>query len=127
MISSRLKGCVPLGIGVDVVSLRRIEQFLARHPFESLKRLLAPPEQLVYQSSKSPVHFFARCFAAKEAYFKACGGTGMGEAGLREIETVIEGNDQFRIVAEGVHTEGSFFEIPEGVGARVLAWRLGDL
>ena len=124
-----LTGRPLIGIGVDVVSWDRLEKLLARHSSDSLKRLLAPSEQTVFQNSSDSLRCFARFFAAKEAYFKASGGSGMGEEGFRQIEVLFgEGGHEFRVLSDvfdpGGHfwAEGEFFEMPEGMGAKVLLW-----
>lgn len=117
---SLAKGLV--GIGVDTISWKRAERFLAHHSIEFAGRLLAPSEQATYQTVSRPVEFFARCFAAKEAFFKASEGSWMGESDFRNIEVLMEGKNRFRIRG-GVQTKGQFFEVPDGMGARVVVWR----
>lgn len=110
-----------IGIGIDSVSWDRLERFLTQHSFQFIKRLLRPSEQKVFLQSENPLPFFARCFAAKEAYFKARGGTGMGETGFREIEMIEEKNNRFNIAADK-EAMGEFFLIPGGLGAQVMVW-----
>lgn len=111
-----------LGIGIDLVSWKRIKRFLASHSPEGTARLLTPAEQILFQSTPDSLDFFARSFAAKEAYFKACGGTVLGEEGFREIEIVRERDEGFHI-SNDPRTAGEFFPIPEGIGAKVLVWQ----
>lgn len=111
------------GVGVDLISWSRAERFLTEHSFGFLKRLLTPAEQAAYQKASSPLHFFARCFTAKEAYFKACGGSGMGEEGFRNIETSIGKDNRFRILRDDARAEGNFFETSDGLGAGVTVWK----
>jgi len=115
-----------IGIGVDLISWGRAKRFLARHSFQFVSRLLKPSERDVFLKTQTPVEFFARCFIAKEAYFKARGGEWMGEAGFRDIETVMEKKDRFRIRDRGFRTEGHFFEVPDGIAAEVFVWKEGD-
>ena len=115
-----------VGVGVDLISWKRIERFLAEHSFEDLKRVLTPSEQAEFQKAPSRTQFFARSFTAKEAYFKALEGRGMGTETFREMETRIESEDRFRISKpdsdETLPGEGSFFPTPDGLGARVFIW-----
>ena len=115
------------GVGVDVVAWSRIRRFLESHAFEFLKRLLTPAEQSAFRKSRSALQFFARVFAAKEAYFKAAGDPGMDEARFREIETRPGPGNHF-VVGETKKNrwgKGIFFETADGLGARVLIWEKG--
>lgn len=122
-----LPGSELIGIGVDIISWDRIERFLACHSFEFVKRLLKPSEQAAFLNAHAPARFFARCFVAKEAYFKARAGKWMGEAGFRGIETLMEDEDQFRIISNDSRTEGRFFETSEGITAEVFVWKETNL
>lgn len=119
------------GIGIDLVSRSRIQRFLASHSRKSLRRLFTPSEQIAFGKTSHPVEFFARSFAAKEAYFKASGGIFLREEDFRETEVVMEGEREFCIAKAGVpdplRGEGRFFETPEGIGAQVLIWKGRDL
>ncbi len=66
------------GIGVDVVEIARIEDTLARTGIGFAERVLAPAEFALWQSAGGDVRVLAKRWAAKEAFFKACG-TGMRE------------------------------------------------
>lgn len=115
-----------VGVGVDLISWKRIERFLSDHSFDFLKRILTPSEQAGFQKTPSPVQFFARSFTAKEAYFKALEGRGMGSETFHEMETRMEGDDRFRISKPDSEAalpgEGDFFPTPDGLGARVFIW-----
>ena len=112
-----------IGIGIDSVAWGRVERFLESHSPESVARLLSPAEQKSFRATSRKLQFFARSFAAKEAFFKASGGGWMGrEAGLRQIEIVMEEASRFR-VASDFRTEGEFFETPDGIAARVVVWK----
>lgn len=114
-----------VGIGVDSVAWDRMKRFLASHSFQFTKRLLAPSEQKAFQKTARPLQFFARSFAAKEAYFKASGGSWMeGETGFRKIEVRMKGRNRFKI-GRGFQTEGEFFNVRDGIAARVLIWKKG--
>ncbi len=61
------------GTGIDIVDITRFERFL-REGNESLFRRVFTPGEIDYCGSKkkSAQHYAGR-FAAKEAFFKACG------------------------------------------------------
>ncbi|GGK81441.1 holo-ACP synthase [Amphritea balenae] len=65
-----------LGIGTDLLDIRRIEKALARTPGLAA-RILTAAELEQFNQSKQPVNFLAKRFAAKEAVVKALG-TGIG-------------------------------------------------
>lgn len=65
-----------LGIGTDLLDIRRIEKALARTPGLAA-RILTVAELEQFNQSKQPVNFLAKRFAAKEAVVKALG-TGIG-------------------------------------------------
>jgi holo-[acyl-carrier protein] synthase len=65
-----------LGIGSDIIDIRRIERSLARHGERFIRRLYTPAEQAKARRRANPVPTYAKRFAAKEACSKALG-TGM--------------------------------------------------
>ena len=65
-----------LGIGTDLLDIRRIAKALERTPRLS-DRILTLAEQQQFAASKNQVNFLAKRFAAKEAAVKALG-TGIG-------------------------------------------------
>ena len=76
------------GIGVDLVSIPRFAQLLARRGDAAITRFFTPAEAERCRSSKSSLESFAARFAAKEAFFKALG-TGWGLGGRwTEVEVV---------------------------------------
>src|SRR5580658_10288811 len=62
-----------LGIGNDIVDIRRIEQVLARHGERFLERLFTATERAKAAKRSHPVATYAKRFAAKEACAKALG------------------------------------------------------
>ena len=66
-----------LGIGTDIVSIKRIEDALFRYGDRFLHRILSESEVSEYAASSQPARFLAKRFAAKEAFSKAYG-TGIG-------------------------------------------------
>jgi holo-[acyl-carrier protein] synthase len=61
-------------IGLDIVSVSRIEQALRRYGDRFLKRILGPSEQQLLSHRKDRERFVAGRFAAKEAIIKALDG-----------------------------------------------------
>ncbi len=78
-----------LGVGVDLVSMRRIERVYRRRPQRFLQRLFTGRERALLQKRPRPVPALAARFAAKEAVLKALG-CGIGPAGLAEIEVLAD-------------------------------------
>jgi holo-[acyl-carrier protein] synthase len=68
-----------LGIGTDIIDIRRIERVLARHGTRFLNRVFTAEER-AYAKSRPAVYAatLAKRFAAKEACAKALG-TGLGQ------------------------------------------------
>ncbi len=77
-----------LGIGVDLVDVRRIERAMIRHPISFVRRIFTDQEQDYAESKKRPCLSYAKRFAAKEAFAKATG-LGIGSSlGWRDVEVV---------------------------------------
>jgi holo-[acyl-carrier protein] synthase len=62
-----------VGIGTDIVAIRRMQDFWQRHGERGLEKLLAPGERDACRASPEPSRFLAKRFAAKEALGKALG------------------------------------------------------
>jgi len=62
-----------IGIGIDLVSISRIEAALERWGDNFKKRIFSPVEITYSESHKSRGQHFAASFAVKEAFFKAIG------------------------------------------------------
>ena len=74
-----------LGMGTDIVEIARIEEALSRSD-RLASRVLTDTELAIYHASSTPVRYFAKRFAAKEAAVKALG-TGIGRGiGWHHIE-----------------------------------------
>ena len=81
-----------LGLGIDMVDIRRIEYSLMRYGERFEKRVFTEGEQARAQKYRHDIHaiasFYAKRFAAKEACAKALG-TGINHGVyLRDIEVV---------------------------------------
>jgi holo-[acyl-carrier protein] synthase len=63
-----------LGVGTDLVHVPRVDAILRRYGAEAFGRhALAAPERALIGSEINPASFFAKRFAAKEAFAKAVG------------------------------------------------------
>lgn len=62
-----------LGLGSDLVDIRRIEKVLARHGDRFIQRIFTPVEQAKAESRATRIDTYAKRFAAKEACSKALG------------------------------------------------------
>lgn len=61
----------PLGVGIDVVDVARVERLLNRKGSRALNRLLTDPERAYCLAQPEPARHIAVRLAAKEAAFKA--------------------------------------------------------
>jgi holo-[acyl-carrier protein] synthase len=66
-----------IGIGSDIIDIRRIEAALERHGTRFIRRLFTAAEQAKAAKRANPAPTYAKRFAAKEACSKALG-TGIG-------------------------------------------------
>jgi len=64
---------VIIGIGTDLVDIRRIERAFARHGDRFANRIFTPVERALAERRGNPAATFAKRFAAKEACAKALG------------------------------------------------------
>ena len=62
-----------LGIGIDLVDIRRIEQTLARHGERFISRIYTETERARAERRADRIATYAKRFAAKEACAKALG------------------------------------------------------
>ena len=62
-----------LGIGTDLVDIRRIEQTIARHGERFIKRIYTEVERARAERKQNRIDTYAKRFAAKEACAKALG------------------------------------------------------
>jgi holo-[acyl-carrier protein] synthase len=62
-----------VGIGSDLIDIRRIEKTLERHPERFVARVFTPIEQAKSDRRKERAASYAKRFAAKEACAKALG------------------------------------------------------
>jgi holo-[acyl-carrier protein] synthase len=62
-----------LGLGSDLVDIRRIEKVLARHGDRFIQRIFTPVEVAKAEQRATRIDTYAKRFAAKEACSKALG------------------------------------------------------
>jgi len=124
-------GRKPVGIGIDILSRKRADAFLERHRNRILERLLTVQEKERYLASgrkMSPL-LFTKLFAAKEAYFKACGGDWMGIEGFGKIDIAVTRSDAFTADSDIIQppvpgvSAGAFITHPQYVIAEVVIWQ----
>lgn len=90
-----------VGIGTDLVDIRRIAQIQQRFAKRFVARVLVPAEQQIWQAHAQPVAYLAKRWAAKEAVAKALG-TGIGaEVGFHNIEIKATASSQPLVVLHG--------------------------
>ena len=79
-----------LGIGVDIIENSRIEKSVKNNLF--LKRVFSPKELLQIKNIKDKTSFYAKRFAAKEAFSKSIGTGFRKNLNFKDISIV---NDKF--------------------------------
>ncbi len=90
-----------VGMGVDIVEIRRFGAVLERQQDRFLKRVFTTGEQEFCRAHRDPVPHFAVRFAAKEALFKALGtGWAKGVTWL-DVDVHREGQGAPSIVLRG--------------------------
>lgn len=73
-----MNGMIILGIGSDLIDVRRVEDILARYGDRFIQRIFTETEQAKAQRRVNPAATYAKRFAAKEACSKALG-TGLSQ------------------------------------------------
>lgn len=87
-----------LGLGIDLLDNRRVEQELLRGNWLLDDGIFTPEEISYCGSSKKPALRYAACFAAKEATLKALGVRVSDLAMFREVEVGRAINNEYKIV-----------------------------
>ena len=73
------------GVGVDLISIERIDRVYQRHRHRFINRMFTVREREFITRRTAPAAAMAARFAAKEAVLKAIG-CGIGPAALAEVE-----------------------------------------
>ena len=89
-----------LGVGIDLVSVNRIEKIYKKYPKRFLDRIFTDQEKSNYAQSKASVNTLAARYAAKEAVLKAIG-CGIGPAALNEVELITAPGQQPVVILHG--------------------------
>ena len=66
------------GVGTDIVNIDRVKKILLKNRDGFVKRVLSDHEQALFTNKADSAAYFAKRFAAKEAFAKALG-TGIGQ------------------------------------------------
>ncbi len=74
-----------LSVGVDIIEWKKAKAFYQMH-HEKLSLFLHAAEMRFVEKERRPYEALAMIFAAKEAVFKALGGSWMGPEGFRRIK-----------------------------------------
>jgi holo-[acyl-carrier protein] synthase len=90
---------VILGIGTDIIEIKRIEEAVKRNE-RFLQKCFTKPEQKLFEERKYNIQTIAATFAAKEAVAKALG-TGFRTFGLCDIEILRDGKGKPYVITYG--------------------------
>ena len=74
-----------IGVGVDLIAIKRIEKAYRRRPERFLARIFTAAELALFAQRPSIIPAAAARFAGKEAVLKAIG-CGIGPAAMRDVE-----------------------------------------
>jgi len=79
------------GVGTDIVNIERVKKILSKNRDSFVKRVLSEHEQALFANKADSAAYFAKRFAAKEAFAKALG-TGIGR-GVSFKELTVRNNE----------------------------------
>ena len=74
------------GIGTDIINVRRIDLSIKKHGSSFKKRIFSKKEISYCEKKKNSSSFFAKRFAAKEAFAKALGTGIRKDVNFKDIE-----------------------------------------
>ena len=89
-----------IGVGVDLVSIKRIERIYRRRPQRFCRRIFSTAELSLLMPRRPLFPAMAARFAAKEAVLKALG-CGLGPVSWREVEIIALQGKQPRVQLTG--------------------------
>jgi len=90
------------GIGTDIINIKRINNSIKKGGYKFKKKIFSDKEITYCERKKNPSAFYAKRFAAKEAFTKALG-TGIGKGiSLRDIEVFNDTSGKPNIRLRGV-------------------------
>ena len=90
-----------LGLGIDLLDSRRVEQELSRGEWVNQDGIFTPREIGRCNSALRPARHYAVCFAAKEATLKALGLEVDDPAVFREAEVEPNARRGYRLILHG--------------------------
>ncbi|HYK91649.1 MAG TPA: holo-ACP synthase [Acidobacteriota bacterium] len=102
-----------IGIGIDIVEIRRFRAVLERQKERFTQRVFTPGELEYCRAHRDPVPHFAARFAAKEALFKALGTGWAREVSWLDVSVRREGQG-----APTIALQGEAGRISVGMGAQ---------
>lgn len=108
-----------LGIGSDLVDIRRIGQALLRHGPRFEERVFTPGERSYARNHAHCASTYAKRFAAKEACAKALGSGFRGGLALRDIEVVRDANGRPSLELHGRAAQALQELLPAAKTARI--------
>ena len=89
------------GIGTDIINIKRINNSIKRGGYSFKKKIFSDKEITYCEKKKNPGAFYAKRFAAKEAFTKALG-TGIGKGiSLKDIEIFNDSSGKPNIKLKG--------------------------
>ena len=90
------------GIGTDIININRINNSIKKDGYNFKKKIFSDREIKYCERKKNPSAFYAKRFAAKEAFTKALG-TGIGKGiSLKDIEIFNDTSGKPNIKLRGV-------------------------
>lgn len=108
-----------IGIGSDLIDIRRIEAVLSRHGERFIQRLFTATEQAKAAKRADPIPTYAKRFAAKEACSKALGTGISGGVFFRDMGVVNLPSGQPAMKLTGGALKRLQSMIPEGMTAHI--------
>lgn len=109
-----------IGIGSDLVDVRRIEQTLERFPDKFRQRVFHASEQdLAQQHKKHPAHRLAKYYAAKEAAWKALGEPRSHGVSWLDFEVYYHASGKPELLVKGQALKLLRSKLPKGVEASI--------
>ena len=91
-----------LGIGTDIINIKRINNSIKKRGNSFKKKIFSDKEIRYCEGKKNPSAFYAKRFAAKEAFTKALG-TGIRKGiSLKDIEILNDASGKPSIKLKGV-------------------------
>ena len=109
-----------IGVGTDIVQVKRIGSVLERQGRAFAERILCERELAIFDSKKQQATYLAKRFAAKEAASKALG-TGIGAVSWQDME--VSNNDAG---APQIRFTGNAAALFEALGAKQTLISLSD-